>query len=98
MLMISVSGIRGIVGIDLFPENTARYAAAFGSWANGGTIVVGRGTRVTGAMLQDVVLASLHSVGCDVVIIDIAPTPTVAMAVLKHQAAGAVILSASHNP
>ena len=98
MLMISVSGIRGIVGTDLFPENTARYAAAFGTWANGGKIVVGRDTRVTGAMLQDVVVASLQSVGCDVVIIDVAPTPTIAMAVLKHQAAGAVILSASHNP
>jgi len=98
MLMISVSGIRGIVGTDLFPENTARYSAAFGTWADGGKIIVGRDTRVTGAMLQDVVVAALQSVGCDVVIIDIAPTPTVAMAVLKHNAAGAVILSASHNP
>jgi len=98
MLMISVSGIRGIVGRDLYPENTARYAAAFGTWAQGGRIVVGRDTRVSGPMLEEVVVAALQSVGCDVVRVGVVPTPTVAMAVLKHQAAGAVILSASHNP
>jgi phosphomannomutase len=98
MLMISVSGIRGIVGRDLYPENTARYAAAFGTWAKGGRIVVGRDTRVSGPMLEEVVVAALQSVGCDVVRVGVVPTPTVAMAVLKHHAAGAVILSASHNP
>lgn len=98
MLMISVSGIRGIVGRDLYPENIARYAAAFGTWAKGGRIVVGRDTRVSGPMLEEVVVAALQSVGCDVVRIGVAPTPTIAMAVLKHDASGAVILSASHNP
>lgn len=98
MLMISVSGIRGIVGRDLYPENTARYAAAFGTWANRGRIIVGRDTRVSGPMLEEVVVAALQSVGCDVIRVGVAPTPTVAMAVLKHDAAGAVILSASHNP
>lgn len=98
MLMISVSGIRGIFGTDLTPENTARYAAAFGTWADGGKIVVGRDTRVTGPLLEEVVVAALRSVGCGVVRVGVVPTPTVAMAVLKHEAAGAVILSASHNP
>ncbi len=98
MLMISVSGIRGIVGRDLYPENTARYAAAFGTWTNRGRIIVGRDTRVSGPMLEEVVVAALQSVGCDVVRVGVVPTPTVAMAVLKHSAAGAVILSASHNP
>ncbi len=98
MLMISVSGIRGIVGRDLYPENTARYAAAFGTWAKRGRIIVGRDTRVSGPMLEEVVVAALQSVGCDVIRVGVAPTPTVAMAVLKHDAAGAVILSASHNP
>lgn len=98
MLMISVSGIRGIFGTDLNPENTARYAAAFGTWADGGTIVVGRDTRVSGPLLEDVVVAALRSVGCNVVRVGVVPTPTVAMGVLKHGAAGAVILSASHNP
>lgn len=98
MLMISVSGIRGIVGRDLYPENTARYAAAFGTWAKRGRIIVGRDTRVSGPMLESVVVSALQAVGCDVVKVGVVPTPTVAMAVLKHQAAGAVILSASHNP
>lgn len=98
MLMISVSGIRGVVGRDLYPENTARYAAAFGTWAKRGRIVVGRDSRVSGPMLEAVVVSALQSVGCDVVKVGVVPTPTVAMAVLKHQAAGAVILSASHNP
>lgn len=98
MLMISVSGIRGIVGRDLYPENTARYAAAFGTWAKRGHIVVGRDSRVSGPMLEAVVVSALQSVGCDVIKVGVVPTPTVAMAVLKHEAAGAVILSASHNP
>lgn len=98
MLMISVSGIRGIVGQDLNPENVTRYAAAFGTWAEKGPIVVGRDTRVSGPLFEDVVVAALRSVGCPVIKVGVQPTPTVAMAVLKHKAAGAVILSASHNP
>lgn len=97
-LMISVSGIRGIFGSDLTPENLTRFTAAFGTWAGGGTVVVGRDTRVTGQICEDIVCAVLQSVGCDVIKVGVSPTPTVAMAVLKHQAAGAIIISASHNP
>jgi phosphomannomutase len=60
--------------------------------------VVGRDSRVTGQICEDIVCATLQSVGCDVVKVGIAPTPTVAMAVLKHKAAGGIILTASHNP
>jgi phosphomannomutase len=97
-LMISVSGIRGIFGTDLTPENLTRFTAAFGSWTGSGKVVVGRDTRVTGQICEDIVAATLQSVGCDVVKVGVAPTPTVAMAVLKHQADGAIIISASHNP
>jgi phosphomannomutase len=96
--MVSVSGIRGVFGPDLHPQNIHRYAAAFGQWAEGGTVVVGRDSRVTGALCEKVVEAALMSVGCKVVRLGIVPTPTVAMAVLKHKAAGGIILSASHNP
>jgi phosphomannomutase len=96
-LMVSVSGIRGIFGTDLTPENLARFTAAFGSWA-GGTVVVGRDTRVTGEICEDIVVAALRSVGCDVIRLGVVPTPTVAMAVLRHQAAGGIVISASHNP
>ncbi|MCH8567270.1 MAG: phosphoglucosamine mutase [Balneolales bacterium] len=98
-LMVSVSGIRGIFGTDLNPENLARYSAAFGQWAGkGSTVVLGRDTRVTGELCERVVSAALQSVGCNVVNLGVAPTPTVAMAVLKHKASGGIILSASHNP
>lgn len=96
--MISVSGIRGIFGTDLTPENITRFAAAFGSWIDQGTVVVGRDTRVTGQICEDIVVSVLQSVGCDVVKVGAVPTPTVAMSVLRHKADGAVILSASHNP
>jgi len=97
-LMVSVSGIRGIFGIDLNPENLSQYAAAFGTWTKGGKIVVGRDSRVTGELCERVVVSALQSVGCDVVTLGIVPTPTVAMGVLKHKAKGGIILSASHNP
>lgn len=97
-LMVSVSGIRGIFGTDLTPENLVTYTAAFGTWLNGGTVIVGRDTRITGQICEDIVTATLQSVGCDVVKIGIAPTPTVAMSILKHQAEGGIILTASHNP
>ena len=96
--MISVSGIRGVFGTDLTPENLTRFTAAFGHWSGSGKIVVGRDTRVTGQICEDIVCATLQSVGCDVIEVGIAPTPTVAMGVLKHQADGAIIISASHNP
>lgn len=96
-LMVSVSGIRGIFGTDLTPENLARYTAAFGTWA-GGTVVVGRDTRVTGELCENIVIAALQSVGCDVIRLGIVPTPTVAMAILRHEAAGGIVISASHNP
>src|SRR5690554_2011466 len=97
-LMISVSGIRGIFGSHLTPENLVTFTAAYGTWLEGGTVVVGRDSRVTGQICEDIVCATLQSVGCDVVKVGIAPTPTVAMGVLKHKAAGGIILTASHNP
>lgn len=97
-LMISVSGIRGIFGTDLTPQNLTRFTAAYGTWLKGGTVVIGRDSRVTGQLCEDIVAATLASVGCDVVKVGIAPTPTVAMGVLKHKAAGGIIISASHNP
>lgn len=97
-LMISVSGIRGIFGTDLTPENLARFTAAYGTWVKGGTVVLGRDSRVTGQICEDIVAATLMSVGCDVIKVGIVPTPTVAMGVLKYKAAGGIIISASHNP
>lgn len=97
-LMISVSGIRGIFGTDLTPQNLTRFTAAYGTWLKGGTVVLGRDSRMTGKICEDIIAATLASVGCDVIKAGIVPTPTVAMGVLKHKAAGGIIISASHNP
>ncbi len=96
--MVSISGIRGIFGTDLTAENLTRFAAAYGTRLEKGTVVVGRDTRVTGQICEDLVVSTLQSVGCDAIKTGVAPTPTVAMAVLKHNADGGIIISASHNP
>jgi phosphomannomutase len=100
-LMISVSGMRGIVGKDLTPELVARHAAALGAWArsNGKPIVVmGRDARTSGAMFARAATAGLMSVGVEVIDVGIAPTPTVQLAVEYHHAGAGLILTASHNP
>src|SRR5437762_5555535 len=108
-LMVSVSGVRGLVGSDLTPEVVARWAAAFGAWAKGGrpdgptarrpvSIVVGRDARTSGPMFAQAATAGLNSVGCDVIDVGLVATPTVQLAVEHHRAAGGIILTASHNP
>src|SRR5438876_3113088 len=108
-LMISVSGVRGLVGTDLTPEVVARWAAAFGTWAKSGMgdggrgkrgsrVVVGRDARTSGPMFARAATAGLQSVGCDVIDVGLVATPTVQLAVEHHRAAGGIILTASHNP
>ncbi len=97
-LIVSVSGIRGIVGQGLTAESTTRFAAAFGAHAGGGKILVSRDGRPSGEMLRHAVIAGLLSVGCTVEDIGIAPTPTCGFAVRFLSAAGAIQITASHNP
>ncbi len=104
-LIVSISGIRGIFGDGLDPAVLVKYAGAYGTWcrrraASGGRprVVVGRDARVTGAVCARITTATLQSAGCDVVDLGLATTPTVEMAVLAEQAAGGIVLSASHNP
>ncbi len=101
-LMVSVSGVRGVVGSTLTPELIARFAAAFGTWAvaqgRARAVVVGRDSRVSGPMYHHVVIGALRSVGCDVIDIGLAPTPTLQLAVEHHHAAGGIAITASHNP
>lgn len=97
-LMISVAGIRGIVGQSLTPENVSGFAAAFGTFCGQGRIVVGRDSRHSGPMLESAVEAALQSVGCDVIKIGIVPTPTVQLMVKELGAKGGIAITASHNP
>ncbi|HUF28242.1 MAG TPA: phosphoglucosamine mutase [Gemmatimonadaceae bacterium] len=101
-LMVSVSGVRGRVGEALTPEIVATFAAGFGAWARSrgrsGAIVVGRDSRVSGPMFHRVVLAALQSVGCRVIDVGLASTPTIQLAVEHHHADGGLAITASHNP
>jgi phosphomannomutase len=97
-LIVSVSGIRGIVGAGLTPEVAARFAVAFGSAVAGQRVVLSRDGRPSGEMLRHAVLAGLLGAGCAVEDIGIAPTPTCGFAVRQLGAAGAIQITASHNP
>ncbi len=97
-LMVSISGIRGIVGETLTPETIVKYASAYAEFCNRGHIIVGRDGRITGENILDIVVSTLCQMGCDVTDLGICPTPTVALAVEKLKAAGGVSITASHNP
>jgi len=97
-LLISVSGIRGIVGQALTAEVASGYAAAFGTFLKGGKVAMGMDTRRTGPMVKSAAISGLLSVGCDVVDIGICPTPTVEIAVRDGGFAGGIVITASHNP
>ncbi len=97
-LLISVSGIRGVIGKGFHPEVISRYAAAFGTWANNGTIVIGRDSRVSGEMVRTSVVAGLMATGCRIVDIGMVATPTAEIAVRDLKAHGGIAITASHNP
>ncbi|MDZ7314638.1 MAG: phosphoglucosamine mutase [candidate division KSB1 bacterium] len=97
-LMVSVSGIRGIVGDGLTPEAALQLAQAYGSEFGPGKIVLARDSRVTGPMLKHAVIAGLMAVGCDVVDLDLAATPTAELITERPEHAGGIIITASHNP
>jgi phosphomannomutase len=103
-LMISVAGIRGIVGTDLTPESLTKYVAAYGSWLRQqnptvkNKVVIGRDTRPTGKVISDLAVSVLLATGLDVVDIGVVTTPTVEMAVTNEKAQGGIIITASHNP
>lgn len=98
-LMISVAGVRGIVGESLDPAIVSRFAAAFArALPNAGPVVLGRDARVTGPMVRLAACAGLNAAGRDVIDIGLATTPATQLAVEHLRAAGGVILTASHNP
>lgn len=96
--MISVAGIRGVVGTSLTPDLALKFAAAFGTLAGGGPIVLGRDSRLSGPVMEIAVEAGLRSVGCQVIRIGIVPTPTVQLMTKILKAKGGIAITASHNP
>ncbi|HEX9933873.1 MAG TPA: phosphoglucosamine mutase, partial [bacterium] len=97
-VMISVSGIRGIVGEGLSPELLVNFSAAVGTFYGRGRVMVGRDSRMTGDMVKHAVFSGLMSVGCDPVDLGVVPTPTTQLAVEHSDAVGGIVVTASHNP
>jgi phosphomannomutase len=97
-LIVSVSGIRGIVGESMTPDAALRFALALGAHIGGGPVVLSRDGRPSGVMLRHAVIAGLLASGCDVHEVGVCPTPTVGLAVKTLHAAGGVQITASHNP
>ena len=98
ILIVSVSGLRGIVGGSLTPEVAVRYVAAFAATLPAGPIVIGRDGRTSGPLLAAAITEYLTRAGRDVIDCGIAATPTVGIVVRQERAAGGIQISASHNP
>jgi phosphomannomutase len=101
-LMVSVSGFRGRVGTPLTPELVTALTAGFGTFLRRtegkNLVLLGRDSRTSGPMFAMAATAGLQSVGCDVLDLGLVPTPTLLLAVEDRGAAGAVGVTASHNP
>ena len=107
-LIKSISGIRGTIGgaqgDNLTPIDAVKYAAAYGMWVKqqrqkeNYRIVVGRDARISGEMIQQLVMNTLVGMGIHVVDLGLSTTPTVEVAVTLEHADGGIILTASHNP
>jgi phosphomannomutase len=104
-LIISISGMRGIIGENLFPETAAAYGAAFGTFLrertagkNRCTVAIGRDSRPSGAMIFSAVASGLASAGVDVIDLGICSTPGVGVMLRQLHCVGGVVITASHNP
>lgn len=98
-LIVSVSGIRGMVGESLTPEVTLAFAQALGTdLGAGSTVALSRDNRPSGTMLGAAAAAGLMSAGCKVLDLGIVPTPTVGVMIREAKLAGGIQISASHNP
>lgn len=105
-LIKSISGIRGTIGglagNNLTPQDIVECTAAFGTWLKekgaAPKIVIGRDARISGLMVQGLVVNTILALGIDVVDLDLSTTPTVEMAVVMEGAGAGIIITASHNP
>ncbi len=97
-LIISISGVRGIVGEGFTPEIVARFSAAFASLTEKGTVLVGSDTRTSNYMFKYAVFSGLLSGGSQVIDLGICPTPSLQLMVEKLKADGGIVITGSHNP
>ncbi len=99
-LIITPSGIRGIVGEGLTVPTVINIVSAFGQWIQkfGIEVIIGRDTRISGEMLESAVISALVSVGCKVINLGICPAPVLIYTKNKLKVPGGIIISGSHNP
>src|SRR5438067_1094592 len=108
-LIKSISGIRGTIGgkpgEGLSPLDVVKFASAYGTWLSKRStpgkklnVIIGRDSRISGEMMQNLVAGSLKGLGIDVIYLGLSTTPTVEMSVIEHKADGGIIITASHNP
>lgn len=111
-LIKSISGIRGTIGgkpgNTLSPLDVVKFTAAYGTWLKSQKsekeiignqkVVIGRDGRISGELVQRLVISTLNALGIDVIDLGLSTTPTVEMAVVFENASGGIILTASHNP
>lgn len=107
-LIKSISGIRGTIGgktgDNLTPIDIVKFTSAYAEFIKESTnstrpkIVVGRDARISGKMVHNIIVGTLMALGCDVVDLGMATTPTTEIAVVKESASGGIIITASHNP
>jgi phosphomannomutase len=96
-LKIGTSSVRGVVGEALTPALVVNFASAFGTWCDGGPVVIGRDTRGSSAMLRSAVTAGLLATGCEVIDLGVCSTPIVSFAVRELGAEGGLSITGSHN-
>jgi phosphomannomutase len=105
-LIKSISGFRGTIGgnpsDNLTPVDIVHFASAYGTWLlerhTRPSVVIGRDARVSGPMVQQLVVATLNGLGIDVLDAGLSTTPSIEMAVSRKGLSGGIILTASHNP
>ncbi len=97
-LIISLSGVRGIIGRSLTPEILSKLAGAFGTILHGGRVVIATDSRISRRMCLDAVTSGLISTGCETVSLGICPTPSLQIMIPRLKARGGICITASHNP
>jgi phosphomannomutase len=97
-LKIGITGVRGIVGETFTPEVAVGFSQAFGTYLDGGRILVCRDTRASGPMVRAAVMAGLLAAGCEVIDLGVCPTPSLQLAVTWLKADGGIAITAGHNP
>ena len=96
--IVSVSGVRGEIGVSLDVRIITQFAMAFGTFVGGRTVVIGRDSRTSSPTVRHAVLAGLFATGCHVIDVGLCPTPTILLIAKALRAQGSITITASHNP